>query len=105
MVELVHIISQRIARYLEKVGLVERDMESSYLNLPLDDEVNPDGQFTATTRGFRQLSHCNGSSARTEGVYPTNGTTHAFFEPIDFIGKLAALIPPPRLNLTRQITC
>ena len=24
-----------------------------------------------------------------------------FFDPIDFIGKLAALIPPPRLNLTR----
>ena len=23
------------------------------------------------------------------------------FDPIDFIGKLAALIPPPRLNLTR----
>jgi hypothetical protein len=38
MVELVHIISQRIARYLEKVGLVERDMENSYLNLPFDDE-------------------------------------------------------------------
>jgi hypothetical protein len=38
MLELVHTISQRIARYLEKVGLVERDMESSYLNLPLDDE-------------------------------------------------------------------
>jgi hypothetical protein len=36
-------ISQRIARYLEKFGLVERDMENSFLNLPLDDEVNPDG--------------------------------------------------------------
>ncbi|MFT7373697.1 MAG: hypothetical protein ACI9T9_002397 [Oleiphilaceae bacterium] len=30
-----------------------------------------------------------------------DGTTHVFFNPIDFIGKLAALIPPPRLNLTR----
>ena len=30
-----------------------------------------------------------------------DGTTHIFFNPIDFIGKLAALIPPPRLNLTR----
>jgi hypothetical protein len=30
-----------------------------------------------------------------------DGTTHAFFNPIDFIGKLAALIPPPRINLTR----
>ena len=38
MVELVHTISQRIARYLEKVGLVQRDMENSYLNLPVDDE-------------------------------------------------------------------
>ena len=30
-----------------------------------------------------------------------DGTTHIFFDPIDFIGKLAALISPPRLNLTR----
>ncbi|WP_175439504.1 transposase, partial [Alteromonas lipolytica] len=30
-----------------------------------------------------------------------NGTTHVFFSPLDFIGKLAALVPPPRLNLTR----
>jgi len=36
--ERVHTISQRIARYLEKVGLVKRDMENSYLNLPIDDE-------------------------------------------------------------------
>jgi len=38
MLELVHTISLRIARYLENVGLVESDMESSYLNLPLDHE-------------------------------------------------------------------
>jgi ribosomal protein S27E len=38
MVELVHIISHCIAKYLEKVGLVQRDMENSYLNLPIDDE-------------------------------------------------------------------
>jgi hypothetical protein len=38
MVALVHTISQRIARYLEKVGLVERDMENSFLNFPIDDE-------------------------------------------------------------------
>jgi hypothetical protein len=30
-----------------------------------------------------------------------DGTTHVFFSPVDFIGKLTALIPPPRLNLTR----
>jgi hypothetical protein len=29
------------------------------------------------------------------------GTTHVIFEPLDFIGKLAALVPKPRVNLTR----
>jgi hypothetical protein len=29
------------------------------------------------------------------------GTTHVIFEPLDFIARLAALVPPPRLNLTR----
>ena len=30
-----------------------------------------------------------------------DGTTHVIFEPLDFIARLAALVPPPRLNLTR----
>ena len=30
-----------------------------------------------------------------------NGTTHVNFEPVDFIAKLAALVPPPRAHLTR----
>jgi ribosomal protein S27E len=30
-----------------------------------------------------------------------NGTTHIIFEPLDFISKLAALVPLPRVNLTR----
>jgi len=30
-----------------------------------------------------------------------NGTTHVFFEPLDFIAKLAALVPKPWVNLTR----
>jgi hypothetical protein len=166
MVELVHTISQRIARYLEKVGLVQRDMENSYLNLPVDDEdsllqlqgasvsyriaMGPQqGQkvFTlqtlpASTEGeYGQLANTSGFSLHA-GVFANadepeklerlcryisrpaisehrlsmtqhgkvryelktpyrDGTTHVFFDPIDFIGKLAALIPPPRLNLTR----
>jgi len=28
-------------------------------------------------------------------------TTHVIFEPLDFIARLAALTPPPRVNLTR----
>jgi len=30
-----------------------------------------------------------------------NDTTHVDFEPVDFIAKLAALVPPPRAHLTR----
>jgi hypothetical protein len=30
-----------------------------------------------------------------------NGTTHVIFEPLDFIARLAALVPTPRVNLTR----
>ncbi len=27
-----------------------------------------------------------------------NGTTHVVFDPLDFIGKLASLVPKPRVN-------
>lgn len=31
-----------------------------------------------------------------------DGTTHVIFEPLDFIARLAALVPKPRVNLTRS---
>jgi hypothetical protein len=30
-----------------------------------------------------------------------NGTTHVISQPLDFIAKLAALVPKPRVNLAR----
>jgi hypothetical protein len=33
-----------------------------------------------------------------------NGTTQVIFEPLDFIARLAALVPKPRVNLTRLDT-
>ena len=30
-----------------------------------------------------------------------DGTTHGMFEPLDFIARMAALVPKPRVNLTR----
>ena len=30
-----------------------------------------------------------------------DGTTHVFFEPLDFMARLASLVPKPRINLTR----
>jgi len=30
-----------------------------------------------------------------------DGTTHIALEPVDFMARLAALVPPPRVHLTR----
>ena len=30
-----------------------------------------------------------------------DGTTHVLFEPLDFVARLASLVPKPRVNLTR----
>ena len=30
-----------------------------------------------------------------------DGTTHIVLEPLDFIARLASLVPPPRMHLTR----
>jgi len=30
-----------------------------------------------------------------------DGTTHVIFEPLDFIARLVALVPKPRVNLPR----
>ena len=30
-----------------------------------------------------------------------DGTTHVIFDPLDFIARLTALVPKPRVNLTR----
>jgi hypothetical protein len=30
-----------------------------------------------------------------------DGTTHLVLDPLDFIARLAALVPPPRVHLTR----
>lgn len=38
MHRLVHVIRQRIADYLEKTRLIQRDMDNTFLDLPNDDE-------------------------------------------------------------------
>jgi hypothetical protein len=39
-------------------------------------------------------------SARLKTAY-RDGTTHIVLEPLDSIARLAALVPPPRVHLTR----
>jgi hypothetical protein len=50
----------------------------------------------------RRLSLTKQGLVRYELKTPhRDGTTHVIFEPVDFIAKLAALVPKPRVNLTR----
>jgi hypothetical protein len=159
-------ISFRIARYLEREKLIERDAKNCYLaddvltdnemtthqgysvqyriavgphagekvftlkTLPMPDELQ--NNVLGKIDGFslhsgvaikayersklerlcryisrpavaeQRLSLTESSNIRYELKTPyRNGTTHIFFEPLDFISKLAALVPVPRVNLTR----
>jgi hypothetical protein len=43
-----------------------------------------------------------GTSCASRKPYPSSsGATHVVLEPLDFMARLAALVPRPRLNLTR----
>ena len=53
-----------------------------------------------------RLSLTAGGHVRYELKAPySDGTTHVLFEPLDFIARLAALVPKPRVNLTRFHGC
>jgi hypothetical protein len=166
--QLVHAISERTGRYLERQELLVRDMDNSYLALEPADEtalagvlgssityriaVGPDqgrkafslqtlppqgsleehSDRVAKVAGFslhagvaaarherqklvrlcryvtrpaiaeRRLSLTPAGAVRYQLKTPyRNGTTHVIFEPLDFIARLAALVPRPRVNLTR----
>jgi ribosomal protein S27E len=50
----------------------------------------------------KRLSLTRNGQLRYELKTPwRNGTTHVIFEPLDFISRLVALVPRPRVNLTR----
>jgi ribosomal protein S27E len=150
LTELVHTISHRVAGFLERQGILERDEENSYLNLEGDEDpmqqvlgcsvsyriaIGPQqGRkvFTLQTipsceddDRFAQVAKESGFSLHA-GVaaqawerqklerlarYITRPAvsekrlsltpSHVIFEPLDFIAKLAALVPKPRVNLTR----
>lgn len=168
LTELLHTISQRVANFLERRGLLERDEGNSYLTLDgLDEDPmqeihshsvtyriamgpqrgrkvftlqtippKPDlpsgSDRVAKLAGFslhagvaakahqrdkverlcryiarpavseKRLSLTSAGKVRYELKTPyRNGTTHVIFEPVDFIARLAALVPKPRVNLTR----
>ncbi|GMQ83731.1 MAG: hypothetical protein BMS9Abin06_0470 [Gammaproteobacteria bacterium] len=58
--------------------------------------------ITRPAQSEKRLSLTDSGSVRYELKTPyRDGTTHVFFEPLDFIAKLAALVSKPRVNLTR----
>lgn len=168
LTQLAQTIAQRVGRFLERQGLLERDAENSYLagdavdddplnqllghsityriavgpqagrkvftlqTLPACEPEDRLGDTVGKVAGFslhagvaakaherkklerlcryisrpavseRRLSLTSGEKVRYELKTPyRDGTTHVIFEPLDFIAKLAALVPKPRVNLTR----
>ena len=164
--ELAQRIAQRVGRYLERQGLLQRDAQHSYLageridESPMDplwghsitwriaigpqagrkvmtlqtlpaaeaDQAGAAGNVggfslhagvavRANQRNKRErlcryisrpalseqrLSLTAAGKVRYQLKTPyNNGTTHVVFEPLDFLAKLAALVPRPRVNLTR----
>jgi len=165
---LLHQISERVARFLERRGILEKDEDNSYLTLggleedplldihtysvtyrvaigpqkgrkvftlqtiPPQPEPAADNTRVAKRNGFslhagvaakvhqrkklerlcryitrpaiaeKRLSLTPTGKVRYELKTPLrNGTTHVIFEPLDFMARLAALVPKPRVNLTR----
>jgi hypothetical protein len=166
LTQLAHTIAHRVGRFLERQGLLERDMENSYLasnavdddpmhqllghsityriaigpqagrkvftlqtlpasGEPFDDGIGKVAGFSlhagvATRADARKklerlcryisrpavsekrLSLTPNGNIRYRLKTPyRDGTTHVIFEPLDFIARLAALVPKPRVNLTR----
>ena len=166
LTQLTHTIAHRVGRYLERQGLLERDVENSYLaSDAVDDDPmtpllghsityriavgsqagrkvftlqtlptsgDPFGDGIGKVAGFslhagvaawaderkklerlcryisrpavseKRLSLTRGGNVRYQLKTPyRDGTTHVIFEPLDFIARLAALVPKPRVNLTR----
>ena len=165
---LVHRISQRVAKFLERRGFLARDEENSYLTLETSDdeamqqlyghsityriaigphqgrkvftlqslppiqEPKAGSSRVANVAGFslhagvmaeayqrdklerlcryiarpavseKRLSLLDDGRIRYELKTPyRDGTTHVIFEPLDFLARLAALVPKPKVNLTR----
>jgi hypothetical protein len=54
----------------------------------------------------KRLSLTSNGNVRYQLMTPyPDGTTHVIFEPLDFIARLAALVPEPRVNLVLRSLC
>ena len=59
-------------------------------------------RYISRRRYPKRLSLTRGGNVRYQLKTPyRDGTTHVIFEPLDFIARLAATVPKPRVSLTR----
>jgi hypothetical protein len=61
----------------------------------------PGNILTASLGRFRRRWLIVAPVCFHRGINVRDATTHVIFEPVDFIARLAALVPKPRVNLTR----
>ena len=95
---MVHTISLRVARFLERRGFLERDYEDSYLTLDCLDD-GPMQQLHGHAITYRiALGPQQGRKVFTLQTIPPSKATSSVSTRV---AKLAALIPKPRVNLTR----
>jgi hypothetical protein len=95
--KLTQTIAERLGRLLQGQGLRERDAENCHLT---GDglETGPMDQLIGHAITYRIP---NGNIRYQLKTPYGDGTTHVIFEPLDFIARLAALVPKHRVNLTR----
>ena len=111
---LVQDIAERVGRLLEKRGLIERDCENAWLSgdpMHAGLDIQP-GQRAKLERLCRYVSRppvavdrlaltATGQVRYALKTPYRDGTTHIVLEPLDLMARLAALVPPPRMHLTR----
>src|SRR5690606_8702294 len=121
---LVEQIAERIGRALERDGLISRDYENTYLNFDptegaaLNDLLGHSITYRVAVgprTGQRLCRYVSRPAIAAERLTLTpqgdvrfclktpyrDGTTHIVLEPLDFMARLAALVPPPRVHQTR----
>ncbi len=81
---------ERLCRYICRPAVSEKRLA-----------LTSGGRIRYDVKGFTNVA-CAGMRRSDQLKTPyRDGTTHVFFQPLDFIARLAALVPKPRVNLTR----
>ncbi len=81
---------ERLCRYISRPAVSEKRLA-----------LTSHGNVRYDVKGFTNVAGAGMRGATQLKTPYKNGTTHVIFEPLDFIARLAALVPKPRINLTR----